>query len=203
MKTIVPTSVITARQAAVDLHRQLLAGSSMQATPRPLPQGDLLPEPGEVALGVFGPGEIDRFARWNSATVVYPQRAGVAFGDPSFVAGWTLGTLVFNALDRKRALHQAAPQSRHARLGTTVLTSRRLWCQVVRDDGRIALRRFNYDTIIGLESGEDDLVLRFQQSEPLLLAGPWALWCAVVIAHFSPAVDATRIPRAPHITLAS
>jgi hypothetical protein len=96
-------------------------------------------------------------------------------GSPQFLTGYILGSLVMQSRARRRARRLSAPQWRPHWLSQTVVTTRRLWCEVATSNGYEWVN-FNYDTIA--------LTLTFPQSPPLRLAGAWVPWCAAVIAHF-------------------
>ncbi len=78
------------------------------------------------------------------------------------VAPW-----VMQGRARRRARRLAAPQWRPYGLSQTVVTTRRLWCEIASSAGYEWVN-FNYDQIVNLG----------------LTGGAWMPWCAAVIAHF-------------------
>lgn len=101
--------------------------------------------------------------------------------------------MVIRASVRRRARRHAAPQWRPCPLHRTVVTTRRLWCEIAEPQERRWLN-FNYDTITGLNLDGDALNIAFLHSEPLRLAGTWAPWCAAVIAHYRYGNSAKFLP---------
>jgi len=75
-----------------------------------------------------------------------------------------------------------------------VVTTRRLWCELVTGTGPRWLH-FNYNTIA--DTGrpiltEYALTLTFLDAEPLQLTGDFAPWCAATVAHYTYGPDAAR-----------
>ena len=181
-------TALSPREAAGVLHADLCASRSL--VPVTPPVAGLLPEPGEWALGVFARSDVD-YARYCGTDVVYwTNGPAVVFGSPQFLAGYALGSVVQQARLRRKARRLASPQWRSFPLGCTVVTNRRLWCQV---DGQWV--NFDYDTITGYDLSNITLTVSFVQATPLRISGPWALWIGAAVAHlrYGPSV-AARIP---------
>jgi hypothetical protein len=179
-------------EAAGVLHANLCAGRPLVAVAPPV--AGLLPAPGEWALGVLGrsTGVHLDYARHCAADVVtYSTGPAVVFGSPQFLAGYALGTVVQRGRLHRKARRLAEPQWRlYGPLVCTVVTNRRLWCQVA---GQWV--NFDHDTITGFDLTNTTLTLSFAEASPLRISGPWALWISVAVAHlrYGPNV-AARIP---------
>jgi hypothetical protein len=129
------------------------------------------------------------FARRYGTTVSYPGSVPtVLVGSPDFVAGAVIGAAVAGIVRRGRARRAAAPQWRPAPLRQAVVTTKRLWCEV---DGRWV--RLGYDAIVGMRLHRAALEVWFQGAEDLRLTGPYAPWCAAVIAHYRYGPVAVRV----------
>jgi len=183
---------------AVRVHASLSSGGVLHALPMPIP-GPVV-EQGEYAVGVFASsgGAPMKYARYYAMDVKWvstgPQ---MVVGSPQFVTGYLLGSIVMHGRARRQARRLSAPQWRPCRLSQTIVTTRRLWCEVVTSSGFEWLN-FNYDTIVNLNLTGNALVLTFLQSEPLCLSGAWAPWCAAVISHFRFGQNASLVVPALH-----
>ena len=169
---------------AVRIHAHLMANGRLNPVLPPTP--GLTPEPGEYAVGVLArsAGVALDYARYDASEVVYSVGGPpVVIGSPQFVTGYALASMMLRARLRRRARRMAAPQWRPAWLLCTVLTTRRLWCELEQPHGSCWLH-FEYDAITHLTLNHYTLTLIFQQSDPLQLDGTWAPWCAAVIAHY-------------------
>jgi len=184
--------------AAVRMHAHLMTKRPLDAVVPPVP--GLTPEPGEYAVGVLtrSAGMTLDYARYSAAEVVYATGGpSIVVGSPQFVTGYAIGSMLLRARVRRRARRMAAPQWRPARLLCTVVTTRRLWCELEQPHGTRWLH-FDYDTITHLDLDRYTLTLTFQQSAPLQLTGAWAPWCAAVIAHYRYGQAAAMILPALH-----
>lgn len=171
---------------AVRVHAALLSGHVLRAVPVSAPVAGLGAEHGEYAVGVFAysEGAPMSYARYRAADVTWVHSGPrLVVGSPQFLTGYILGSMVMQGRARRRARRLAAPQWRPRRLSQTVVTTRRLWCEVAISSGYEWVN-FNYDTIVSLDLTGDALTLTFPQSPPLRLAGAWVPWCAAVLAHF-------------------
>lgn len=169
---------------AVRVHAALSSGQVLGAVPVSVP--GLVPAQGEYAVGVFARsgGAPMSYARYYAADVTWVHTGPrLVIGSPQFLTGYALGSLVMQGRARRRARRLAAPQWRPYGLSQTVVTTRRLWCEVATSDGYEWVN-FNYDQIVNLGLTGDALTLTFLQTSPLLLAGAWVPWCAAIIAHF-------------------
>jgi hypothetical protein len=157
-------------------------GRLMPVTGLPRDVAGLPREADEYVVGMFA-GNLT-YQRWSAASVSYVS-GGPAFivGSEPFVAGYAMGAMVNRARQRRKVRRMAEPQWRSTPLRRLVVTTRRLWCEVMGDSGP-QWRRFNFETITRLELADDTAVLSFQDSEPLRLGGEWMPWCAVVVDHF-------------------
>jgi hypothetical protein len=139
------------------------------------------------------------YARLCPAASGYRRGPVVVVGSPKFVAGAILGATALNMLGpRQDKLRWSS-----AELLTVVITTRRMWCEVV--GGRIRQWvRIGYDGIASMQIVNDALQLYFNDgAEPLRMAGNDALWCAAVIAHYRYGQDAARMLPDLRTTLAS
>jgi hypothetical protein len=171
---------------AVRVHTALSSGHVLKAVPVSAPVAGLGAEHGEYAVGVFARsgGAPISYARYRAADVTWVHTGPrLVVGSPQFLTGYILGSLVMQSRARRRARRLAAPQWRPHWLSQTVVTTRRLWCEVATSSSYEWVN-FNYDTIVSLDLTGDALTLTFPQSPPLRLAGAWVPWCAAVIAHF-------------------
>ena len=134
---------------AVSMHAHLAANGRI--APLSLPM-DIAPavvvERNENVVGIFDGGMT--FERYYATEVRY-NSGGPTYvtGSQQFVTGYLLAELALGGHRHRRARREAAPQWRPTPLLRVVVTTRRLWCQVV---GSTCLRwmHFNYDTITGL-----------------------------------------------------
>jgi hypothetical protein len=184
-------SVLSPWETARVLHADLCARRSL--VPVTPPFAGLLLEHDEWALGVFSPVDGVRldYARYCGADVVYYSTGpSVIFGSPHFLAGYALGTVFQRARLQRKARRLAQRQWRYFPLTCTVVTSRRLWCQV---DGEWV--RFDYDTITGFDVQNSVVTMSFVRANPLRISGAWALWIGVAVAHIRYGANiAARIP---------
>jgi hypothetical protein len=172
-------------QAARVLHADLCA--QRRLVPIAPPTGLSL-EPGEWVLGVFT--QALTYHRYCAAEVVYPTGPALVVGSPHFLVGYALGRLVQRARLRRKARRLFQPQWRSAPLVCTVVTNRRLWCQV---DHRWTY--FDYGAIAEYELHGQALTLSFTPAVPLRITGAWAPWIAVAVAHLRyGSATAARIP---------
>lgn len=164
---------------AVATYAHLRNHGRLTAVEVPIP--GLLPAPGEYAVAMitggmtferYLPGQLSD-ARSGSALVM---------GSPRFVAGFALTTALLRAGHRHRAQRQAVPQWWPTPVRRVVVTTKRLWCEIITSTGPTWFN-FNYDAITGLQLEGAALTVSFLQSEPLRLTGAWTAWCAAVIAH--------------------
>jgi hypothetical protein len=166
------------------MHAHLAANGRIVPLSLPMDIRPAVPcERNEQVAGIFGSGIT--FERYYATDVRY-NGGGPMYvtGSQQFVTGYLLAELALGGHRRRRAHREAAPQWRPTRLLRVVVTTRRLWCQVVGPTLR--WMNFNYDTITGLTltASDDALTFSFLNSEPLRLAGEWVPWCAAVIAHY-------------------
>ena len=118
------------------------------------------------------------YHRFCAADIVYGTGPAMIVGSPHFLTGYALGTLVQHARLRRRARQLAQPQWRSAPLDCTVVTNRRIWCNVNRQ-----WAHFDYDVITGYQLRDHALTLSFTRAIPLMITGAWAPWIAVAVAH--------------------
>lgn len=167
---------------AVSMHAYLSRNGLLRPVDLPFDAPPaLLPEEGECAVGVFAGGMT--YARYY-ATDVYYSGGGPRFvmGSRAFVAGAVVGSLVMGAVRRRQARRIAEPQWRPSSLRRIVITTRRLWCEVIWR-GSLRWLNFDFDAIAQLNLRGRTLTLSFMNSDPLQLGGEWIPWCAAVIAH--------------------
>jgi hypothetical protein len=164
---------------AVSTHAHLTAGGRIRPIAPPFPF--LVPAAGEQALAVFDLGIT--YARYCTAQVM-PTGGGptMIMGSAPFLAGIVATGTLLQARARRRAREYCAAQWRPATLLRTVVTTRRLWCELNEAGGPRWLH-FNFETITLLNLTGNALTMSFADSDPLALAGDWAPWCAAVIAH--------------------
>jgi hypothetical protein len=174
----------------------LLGGGRMAAVEAPA----LRLEPGEYPVAVLSArtGNGLNFERCLGASVTYSAPGGFAVGSPQFVAGFAVGTVLQRTYARHKAYKFSMPQWRPFPLCCTVVTTRRLWCEVTEGAGANWLN-FDYDAVASLDLNDHALAIGFHpdtQAAPLRLTGAWAPWCAVVVAYhrFGPAA-ANVLPR--------
>ncbi len=165
---------------ALAIEAYLRAGGTLPAIQPPVP--GLLVEHGEHAVASLTGLAFHRY----TALPKPPQPSGglnLIVGSPAFLLGYAATSVIVRRRQRKKWLRTTAPQWRQSRLRRVVVTTRRLWCELPTPTGPQWLR-FDYDTITRLELRNDGLILHFLQAEPLrLTGGPWAPWCATVVAH--------------------
>jgi hypothetical protein len=185
-----------ARSTAQTHARQLSAAltGGMHLRPVALPAGvwdRLGADPGEYPVGYLSSRL--QFAR-QYATKVHYIGGGptVLVGSPQFVTGAVVGSILRQAVQSSRARRAAAPQWHPTPLIQAVLTTRRLWCQVLDPDGPRWVH-LGFDGIVSLDLRRRELVVWFSDAEPLRLAGEDAPWCAAVIAHFRFGPAAVRV----------
>lgn len=169
---------------AVRVHVALSSGQVLGVVPVSIP--GLVPEPGEYAVGVFARSTKTpmHYARYYAMDVTWvPAGPRMVVGSPQFLTGYLLGSMVQQGRARRRARREAAPQWRPHWLSQTVVTTRRLWCEIATSNGYKWVN-FDYDTIVRLDLTGDAMTLTFLRSSPLRLTGAWVPWCAAVIAHF-------------------
>ncbi|WP_309116003.1 hypothetical protein [Saccharothrix sp.] len=184
---VMPSTSSPAQQAVL-LHRHLLSSGSLQPCMDPLPHGVGLYEAGETLLGVFGRAEVGAYHRFYSEPVTRTGGPLVLTTDPRFATGFVLGTAA------RRMFSRSGGSAWHARtLVTTAVTTRRLWCLVAESDGAATWRWFNFDNVTHLELHGDRMTAQFVGATPLRLAGPWAPWCAVILAHYGPRIHAASV----------
>jgi len=124
------------------------------------------------------------YARYYAGPAAQIAAGGaIVVGSPHFLIGYLLGCLVVRARARRRLRRAITTRWQEASLIRTVVTTRRLWCEIAEANGPRWLN-FNYDTITGLDLNGNQLTMTFLRSEPLSLSGQWAPWCAAVIAHY-------------------
>jgi hypothetical protein len=144
-------------------------------------------------LGVFSRagGVYLGYARYYGADVVYYSTGPAAImGSPQFLAGYAMGAVVQRARLRRKARQFGAPQWRSTPMTCTVVTNRRLWCQV---DGQWV--NFDHDTITGFDLHNTAMTVSFLQASLLRISGAWALWIGVAVAHLRYGSNvAARIP---------
>ncbi|MEU0529164.1 hypothetical protein [Amycolatopsis tolypomycina] len=184
------TSRTAAWAQAVSAHQHLLQpGNRLR---RVTPPPTVIVEAGEDVVGVIPDGLT--FARHGRAQVMASGATTVLVGPPSAAAGFLVSEFALRGYRRRQAQRAAAPRWWPALLRHTVITSRRLWCEIITDTGSRWLH-FAYDTIV--DTGHpilagDVLTLTFLDAEPLQIRGDLAPWCAAVIAHFRFGQDAPR-----------
>jgi hypothetical protein len=163
-------------------------------------QARLGAEPGEYPVGLFRGGM--SFARFYATEVSFCSGGpAVLVGSQQFIAGAMLGALARHAIRRGQARRAAQAQWRPTPLLQVVVTTRRLWCQVVESE-RARWVHLAYDHITRLTIDDGGaLVMQFVDAEPLRLAGEDAAWCAAVIAHCRYGHDAIRVLPQLHTTL--
>ncbi len=178
--------------AAVQVHAALNSGQVLN--PVPAPMSGLTPAQAEYAVGVFHHRHSAMtFARYTAADVIQTDTGPrFVFGTPQFLTGYALGSLAIRRRTRRKAQQAAAPQWRPSPLGHVVVTTHRLWCEIITPDGAV-WKRFDHDQITQLDLTGQTLTLTFPLIPPLRLDGAWAPWCAAVIAHHRFG------PNAPHV----
>ncbi|WP_336160056.1 hypothetical protein [Amycolatopsis sp. VC5-11] len=167
---------------AMQLHAFLLGGGQLG------PVADL---PGTA----FDPGEytvtrLDSglgYARLcTAAPQAVPVQSGgvtVMVGDPAYVAGFALGATLRSTMQHRAIRRACTPQWRSQPLVATALTTRRLWTDVL-DGGQVKRHWANHEMVTDIRLAGDRLELYFARGAPLSLTGPWAPWCAALIAHY-------------------
>jgi hypothetical protein len=118
------------------VHAALSSGHVLSAVPVSVP--GLVPGHGEYAVGVFARsgGAPTSYARYYAADVTWvPTGPRLVVGSPQFLTGYILGSIVMQGRARRRARRLAAPQWRPYSLSQTVVTTRRLWCEVATSSG--------------------------------------------------------------------
>lgn len=144
---------------------------------------------GEYVVRVFSAESRMRFERLLPVAVQYVRPARFVIGPPKVVGTAMLASWVQDAAIRRSLEREPALQWCEVQLVSTVVTTHRLLCLVI-DGGTYQWRRFSYDAISGLGLAGNALEATFfpnrsgEVVEPLRLHGPWAPWCAAVIAHF-------------------
>lgn len=148
-------------------------------------------EHGEKALGVFYPHDKFRldYARWVGADVVVTHSGpNVVFGNPGFVAGYTVGSIIMRSRTHRKAQRLANAQWRQRHMSCAVVTDRRLWCLVPERGG---WQWFNHTPTTSIDLQRDALVMRFPDDiAALRLSGPATPWIAVACAYYSYDPDA-------------
>lgn len=173
-------------KTACDLHTTLSAGGTFPAVPVPPPVAHLPREHDEYAIGVFGPptGLDLNYARFVGADVVVASRGpAVLVGDLNFLAGYALGSIAMRQRARHQARRMAEPQWRPWPMAHAVVTTRRIWCEIPGDEWK----NFNYDAAIGMRLTDDNALVMYYSDPvpPVRLAGTWAPWIAVAVAHLT------------------
>lgn len=182
-------------QLACNLHATLSAGGTFPAVPVPPAVAQLPCDPGEYAVGVFGPptGLDLNYARFVGADVMVGRRSpAVVVGDPNFLVGYALGSIASRHRARRKAHRMAEPQWRLRPMAHAVVTTRRVWCEIPGDEWK----NFNYDATTGLRLTDDNALVMYcpDPIPPVQLAGPWAPWIAVAVAHLTFGPTAARLP---------
>ena len=179
---------LAAAEAARNEHAWRVAAQLRRDLPDRAPRNtvqvwDLVPHADEV----FITDAPVHYARYYGQTVNYTTSSGAFFGSPMFVAAGLVGTAVGNASARSRAEAMAREQWREHRTVRLVVTNQRLCCMV----GQTWLS-FYYSTITAVypSAGHRSLVCTFGDSQPLLIAGPWAPAAAVVATLMTLGTDA-------------
>ncbi|HEY0637607.1 MAG TPA: hypothetical protein VGD67_08165 [Pseudonocardiaceae bacterium] len=141
--------------------------------------------PGEVVHGVFrrGTGVEVVYSRFFAANVEYVVPGSVAIGPPAFVAGHLLTSAARRSQVRREAHRKAAPQWRRAPWLATVVTSRRLMCQIRHGNGTPWISIY-HAALAELRLTGLSLVMTPISGPPIGLTGAWAPWCAAVTAHY-------------------
>jgi hypothetical protein len=86
-----------------------------------------------------------KYARYYAMDVRWvPTGPQMVVGSPQFVTGYLLGSIVMHGRARRQARRLSAPQWHPCRLSQTIVTTRRLWCEVVTSSGFEWLN-FNYE----------------------------------------------------------
>lgn len=159
---------------------------------RPLQQAIPL-QPGEPVVGaVHHCGGSLRYARLVPTATTYSASPTMVVGSPAFVGGYSAGSLLAGRRMRRRAAHQHTPRWWPAPLLDAVLTNWRLWCHIVLPRGARRWVPFTYAHITWMNLAGDGLIACFEDGEPLRLSGPWAPWCARVIAQHQARGHAAR-----------
>lgn len=182
MTAVVHNTAPSALMQAMQVHGFLLRGGQLG------PVADLPGvgfDPGEYTVARLDSGL--GYARLGTAAPqTVPGSAGgvtVLVGDPAYVAGYALGATLRNTMRHRAIRRECAPQWHPQPLVETALTTRRLWTAVV-EGGQVKLHRANHDMVTGISLAGVRLELYFAYGAPLALTGPWAPWCAAVIAHY-------------------
>ncbi len=131
---------------------------------------------------------------WDATPQIVPGGTTVIAGPvvPPVVAGYLIGSTIRTMRERRARRKQSGLQWHTSALWRTALTTHRLWVELP-GGGTTEWVRFNHETITSLTLAGDRLELHFAQAPPLALAGPWAPWCAAVIAHFRYGQDAVGV----------
>ncbi|WP_406639078.1 hypothetical protein [Amycolatopsis sp. WGS_07] len=180
MTAVLHDSEISPLAQAMKLHAFLLGGGQLG------PVGDLpglALDPGEYTVGTLG--AVLGYARLRSA-VPQPARPGtttVIAGDYAHVAGWAMGAALRGTLQVAADLRSRAPRWCPQPLVAAALTTRRLWTEVI-EAGQPRRHWVNYEMVTGMRLAGDRLELHFVHATSMALTGPWAPWCAALVAHY-------------------
>lgn len=182
--TLGPIAAASPWSAAVAAHAYLLTHPHLPPTTHPAPAVDLVT--GELVVGVLDAHTCGgmAFARWANTTITYHHPGTVIAGSPQFVAGYLLGTLALRAHTRRRAHRDTAPRWWTTPLRCTVVTTHRLWCHITEPHRTPRWISLAHQHITDLTLAGQTLTASYgTRCEPLQLTGPWAPWCAAVMAH--------------------
>lgn len=185
-----PAATLSPWSAAVAAHTYLLSHPHLPPIHGPAPAVDL--EWGELVVGVFdtqacaGLG----YARWAGTTVIYHTPGSVVAGSPQFVTGYLLGTLAMRARARRRAHREAVPRWWPIPLLCLVVTTQYFRCLVAEPHHPARWISIGHTHVTEMALTGDTLTASFGAGQPLRLAGPWAPWCAAVMARHRYGPDA-------------
>ncbi len=170
-------SYAAAWQQAVQLERELASSCQLGSICAPL---EIPLSTGEAAIGNFSGLTYERYL---TADVRYIPPRDFVFGPPHFVAGYLFGSTIRDIRGRRKARKLSAPQWRCFPSHRTVVTTHRIWCELMDDYGPRWLQ-FDFAAIATAHLDEWTLVLNFHTAAPLRLTGAWAPWIAVAVAYF-------------------
>jgi hypothetical protein len=110
-------------------------------------------------------------------------------GDLNYLATYAVGSFAMRQRAWRQARRMAEPQWRPWPMAYAVVTTHRIWCEIPGDEWK----NFNYDAAIGMRLTDEDALVMYYRDPvpPVRLAGTWAPWIAVAVAHlmFGPTAE--------------
>ena len=122
------------------------------------------------------------YARFYGHGADYAHAQGLYFGNPLFVVAAMGITAAGNVSRRNAAEAQAATQWREIQNCRVLVSNQRILCLV-----RGRWLSFYHSAVVAIypEPGRWTLVCQFEQSEPLLLRGPWSPTIGLIATYFT------------------